>query len=101
MRLEVNIHVADQGATHTKELETNKQRKKPEENTPITWKRNVSPHSREYCFLEGRFTNEFEESTSAFNIYKQIINLNLFIEINVQQSNLYSQQNWRKFLTNA
>ena len=39
------------------------------------------PHSREYCFLEGRVTNQFEESASDFDIYKLIINLNLLIEI--------------------
>ena len=74
---------------------------KPGESTPIIWKRNVSPHSREYCFLEGKGTNQFEESSSAFDIYKQIINLDLLIEILVQQSNLYLQQTWRKFLSNA
>ena len=67
----------------------------------MTWKRNVSPHSPEYCFLEGRVTNQFQESASAFNIYKQIFNLNLLIEIIVQQCNLYLQQNLRKFLTNV
>ena len=67
----------------------------------MTWKRNVSPHSPEYCFLEGRVTNQFEESASAFNIYKQIFNLILLIEIIVQQCNLYLQQNLRKFLTNV
>ena len=50
---EANIHVADEGITHTKELETNKKRWNPEENTPISWKCNVSPHSRENCLLEG------------------------------------------------
>ena len=92
--LEVNIQVVDQGATGTKELETNKKKKNPEESTPITWKSNVSLHSQHYCFLEGRVTNQFKESISAFNIYKQTINLNLLIEIIVQQ-------NWMKFLTNA
>ena len=66
LRLEVNTHVADQGTIHTKEIESNKKRKKkPEESTPITWKRDVPPHSREYCFLEGRITNQFEESASS------------------------------------
>ena len=36
--MSANVNVVDQGTIHTKELETNKKRKKPEENTPITWK---------------------------------------------------------------
>ena len=72
-----------------------------EKSTPITWKRSVSPHSREYCYLECRVTNQFEESASTFDIYKQIIHLNLLIEILAQQTNLYSQQSWMKFFTNA
>ena len=34
LRLEVNIHVADQGRTHTKEIETNKKRKKARRKYP-------------------------------------------------------------------
>ena len=52
-------------------------------------------------FLEDRVANQFEESASAFNIYKHIFHLNLLIEIIVQQCNLYLQQILRKFLTNA
>ena len=58
---------------HTRNRDKKKKEKSPEESTPITWKRNVSPQSREYCFLEGRVTNQFEESASAFDIYKQIL----------------------------
>ena len=59
---------------HTKELETNKNRKKTEEDSPITWKRNVSPHSRENFLLEGGFFYQFDESTSVFDVYEQVIN---------------------------
>ena len=52
-------------------------------------------------FLEGRVANQFEESASVFNIYKQIFHLNLLMEIIVQQCNLYLQQILRKFLTNV
>ena len=54
LTLEVNVHVVDQGTTHTKELqgtahakelETNKTRKKQEKSTLITWKLKLSPHS--------------------------------------------------------
>ena len=58
---------------HTRTRDKQKKEKRPEESTPITWKRNVSPHSREYCFFEGRVTNQFEERASAFDIYKQIL----------------------------
>ena len=51
--------------------------------------------------LEGRVANQFDESPSAFDIYEEVINLDILIEILVQQSNLYSQQNWRKFCTNG
>ena len=47
-----------------------KKRKKPEENTPITWKRNVSPHYRENCLLEGRVFYQFDKSASGFDIYE-------------------------------
>ena len=60
LALEANIHVVDQGNTYTKELETNKKRKKKtEENTPITWKCNVLPHSRENYRLKGRELLQF------------------------------------------
>ena len=35
---------------------------------------------------------------SAFNIYEQVINLDVLSELLVQQSNLYLQQNGRNFL---
>ena len=78
---------------HTKELETNKKRKKA--------KKECSDHmetqrSGENCLLEGRAANQFE-----FNIYKQIINLDVLIDILVQQCNLYLQQTWSTFVTNA
>ena len=38
---------------------------------------------------------------SDFDACEQIININVLIEILVQQSNLYSQKNWRTFLTSA
>ena len=47
---EANVHVVDKGTTHTKGIET-KKREKPEENTPTTLKRNVSPHFRQNCLL--------------------------------------------------
>ena len=46
---DANIYVANKKTAHAKELETNKNRKEPEENAPIGWKGYVSPHSRENC----------------------------------------------------
>ena len=40
-----NVHLVDEGSTHTKELEANKKRKKSEQNTPIAWKVNFFLHS--------------------------------------------------------
>ena len=68
--MSANVNVVDQGTIHTKEQVTNKKRKKPEENTRITWKRNVSPHSLENCLLEGSVFFQFDESASAFDIYE-------------------------------
>ena len=50
---DAHVHVVDEGTTHTKELEINEKRKRPEENTFIIWKCNVSPHSQENCLLDG------------------------------------------------
>ena len=58
-----------------------KREKNPEESTPITWKCNVSSHSRENYLLEGRVANQFDKSASAFDIYEQILNLDVLIEI--------------------
>ena len=78
-----------------------KKEKKPEENTPITWKLKISPHSRENCLLDGRVVNQFDESASTFDIYEQIINLDVLTETLVQQSNRDLQENWSKSLTNV
>ena len=72
-----------------------------EENISITWKRNVSSHFRENCLLERGVFYQFDGSASAFDIYEQVINLDVFIKLLVEESNLYSQQNVRKFLTNT
>ena len=57
----------------------------------IKWKRNVFPHSRENYLTEGGTAYQFDKSALGFDIYKQIINLDILIEILVQQSNLYLQ----------
>ena len=41
----------------------------------------------------------FQKNASALNICEQVINLGVLTELLVQQSNLYSQQNRRYFLT--
>ena len=41
LKRKANVHVFDEWITHAKELETNKKKKTPQENTPITWKCNV------------------------------------------------------------
>ena len=74
---EANVYVDDEWTTYNKKLETDKKRKKPEENSPITWKRNVSPHSQESYLLEDRDFYQLDEGAPAFH------------------------QNGRKFFTNA
>ena len=71
---EANGHVFDEGITHIKELEINKKRKKPEKNTFIIWKCNVS--IERIVFLRGEFF-----SASAVDIYEQMINLDVLIEL--------------------
>ena len=98
---EANVHVVDEVTTHTKELETNKNRKNPEENNPDHMeKQRFSTFSRKlYCW--ERCFNQFDKSISTFDIYEQVINLDVLIELLVQQSNLHSQQNGRTFLANV
>ena len=67
--------------THKITRDKQKERKKPEENTPVTWKRKVSLYSQENCLLKGRVANQFGKSASAFNIFEQIIILDVLIEI--------------------
>ena len=98
---ERNVHVVNEGTTYTKKLEANKNSEKSEENNPIKWKSNVSPHYRENCVLLGGVSSQFDDSASVFDIYEQVINLDVLIEILVQQCNLYLQQNERSFLANA
>ena len=86
LKPEANVHVVDEGTTHTKEPEINKKRKNPQDNIPNTWKRNVSSHFRENCLLEGRVYYQFDKSASAFNILEQIINLDILIELVVNKA---------------
>ena len=60
---------------------------------------NVSPHSQENFLHEARVFEQFEKNVSAFNFCEQVINFGVLTELLVQQSNLYSQQYRRYFLT--
>ena len=62
---EANVYVDNEWTTYNKELETDKKRKKPEENSPITWKRNVSSHSQESYLLEDGDFYQLDEGASA------------------------------------
>ena len=86
---EANVYVDDEWTTYNKKLETDKKRKKPEENSPITWKRNVSPHSQESYLLEDRDFYQLDEGAPAFNVYEQFINVDVLTELLVQQSTTY------------
>ena len=78
-----NVHVADEGTTHTKELETNTKRKKPGENAPITQKCNVSPHYQKKCILEVGVYYQCDESASALDANEKRINLDVLIELHI------------------
>ena len=51
--------------------------------------------------IEDKVFYQFDGSSSALDICKQIINIDVVIQLLVQQSNLYLQQNGRNFLTDA
>ena len=65
----------------SKKKKTHPKKQKTKENTPITWKRKCYLHFQENCLFEGRVTDQFDKSASAFNIYEQITNLDVWIEI--------------------
>ena len=77
----VNVHVVDKGTTHPEELENDLLKR-------ITFLRAEVPTN---------LTKMLQLSISM-NLF---INLDVLIELLVQQSNLYLQQNRRNFLTNA
>ena len=66
-----------------------KKEEKSGKNTAVTWKRSISPNSRENCLLDGGVSYEFHKSVRAFGIYEEVINLDVLIELLVQQGNLY------------
>ena len=41
----------------------------------------MSPHSRENYLLEGGVSYQFDESVPAFDIFEQVINLDVLIEL--------------------
>ena len=91
--LEAKIQVVDNGTTHTKELDTKKREKTRRKYPDYPEKLGFCTVLRKIFFFEERVTNQFDESALAFNIYEQITNSNYVIEILVQQSNFYFQQN--------
>ena len=70
-------------------LEKQKEEKAEQKNTPVTWKRNVSPHSQKICLLERVFSYKFDKSASASDINEENINLDVLTEVLAPQSCLY------------
>ena len=96
LTLEVNVHFVDKGNTHSNELEINKNRKS--QNKVLRSHGNA----RFFHILERIVFLRAELRTSLRRVLKLSIFMNnLLILMFVQQSNLYSQQNWRKFLKNS
>ena len=71
---EANVQAVDEGATHTKELQANKMRKKPEVRTPITWKRKFLHILERITFLRADFPNNLKKVLQlSISIKKSLI----------------------------
>ena len=71
------------------------------EEVQFQWRCNISPNIREDWNLVGEVCHQSKESASPLEVYEKVVNLDVLIEFLVTQSNLYSQQNGRHFITNT
>ena len=67
---------------------------------PLNWKKRVSPHPKQQCNLSAEVTHSFPDNHTPFDVFSVVTNLNILLELLVDQSNLYAQQNGREFKTN-
>ena len=71
---EANVQAVDEGTTHTKELQANKMRKKPEVKIPITWKRKFLHILERIAFLRADFPNNLKKVLQlSISIKKSLI----------------------------
>ena len=64
------------------------------------WRHKIAPNIREECNLVEEVCHPLKQSTLPLEVYVKVVNLDVLILILVTQSNLYSQQNGRHFITN-
>ena len=70
------------------------------EELQFQWRRNIAPNIREECNLGGEVCHQLKENALPLEVYEKAVNLDVLIELLATQSNLYSQQNGRHFITN-
>ena len=92
---EANIHIVKDN-----EKEQGKKSKTKLKEVQFQWRHNVAPDIREEYYLVGEVCHPLEESTLPLEVYVKVVNLDVLILLLVTQSNLYSQQNGRHFITN-
>ena len=93
---EASIHIVKDN-----EKEQWKNLKSKLEEVQFQWRCNISPNIREDWNLVGEVCHQSKESASPLEVYEKVVNLDVLIEFLVTQSNLYSQQNGRHFITNT
>ena len=92
---EASIHIVKDN-----EKEQRKNSKRKLEEVQFQWRRNIAPNIREECNLGGEVCHQLKESALPLEVYEKVVNLDVLLELLVTQSNLYSQQNGRYFITN-
>ena len=63
------------------------------------WRPKIALNIREECNLVAEVSHQLKKSTLPLDVYEKAVNLDVLIEVLVTQSNLYSQQNGRHFIT--
>ena len=92
---EASIHIVKDN-----EEEQGKNSKSKLEEVQFQWRRNIAPNIREECNLGGEVCHQLKENALPLEVYEKAVNLDVLIELLATQSNLYSQQNGRHFITN-
>ena len=91
---EASIHIVKDN-----EKEQGKNSKRKLEEVQFQWRRNIAPNIREECNLGGEVCHQLKENALPLEVYEKAVNLDVLIELLATQSNLYSQQNGRHFIT--
>ena len=71
------------------------------EEVQFQWRRNIAPNIRKQCNLAGEVCYQSKESPSPLKVYEKAVNLDVLIGLLVTQSNFFSQQNVRHFVTDS